>query len=310
MKNFLFSIYRPFQIAYRFLIPKKTRKKIETFLFGVSKPRLRKKIIRCLHGLPQDIISTEELEVLEFLKNNPLQVFPYEFTKKYRFDLIKTYLDDSLNLRYVIFEGKRLYFKRSWTEDRIKNIFNNLLIEQYPDSPHRYLGGNFTISEGETIADIGVAEGNFALSVIEKVNKAYLFESDMEWIEALNATFAPWSHKVVIVNKWVSDIDDENNVTLDTYFSDIKIDFIKIDVDGFESKLLRGCEKTIKEYKNLKIALCTYHKQDDHIVFSEYLSKKGFHISFSKGYMIFYWGKIKKPYLRRGVLRAIKLNNG
>lgn len=46
------------------------------------------------------------------------------------------------------------------------------------------------------IADIGSAEGNFSLSNIENVKKVYLFESDKEWIEALEATFRPWRDKV------------------------------------------------------------------------------------------------------------------
>jgi hypothetical protein len=308
-KNILFSIYRPFQIVYRFLVPKPTRKKIETFLFGVSKPKLRRKIIRYLEGLPKDSINPEQLEVLEFLRKNPLQIFPYRYTKDYDMNSAEPCYDDSVNLYYVLFEGKRLYFKRSWTKERIKTIYNNLLIEQHPDSPHRYLSGAFDVDNGDIIADIGVAEGNFALSVIEKAAKVYLFESDEEWIECLKATFAPWKGKVTIVNKWVSAVDDENFVTLDTYFTSEKPDFIKIDVDGFEAKLLKGCQRIINESKDLKLALCTYHKQDDHDVFSDYLTKKGFHLTSSKGYMLFYWGGIKKPYLRRGVLRATQLSH-
>jgi hypothetical protein len=308
--SLLLRLYLPIQKIYRFIVPKKARKIIENYLFGVSKPKLRRKIIRYLNSIPKEKILSDELEVLTFLKNNPLQIFPYDFTKSFNPNRIDVFLDADKELHYVNFEGKRLYFKRSWNAERIKTIFNNLLIEQHPNSPHRYLDEKFSVDYGDVVIDIGVAEGNFALSVIEKVKKVYLFESDEEWIEALNATFAPWKDKVTIVNKWVSDVDDEAFVTMDSFFKEIKIDFVKIDVDGYESKLLNGCKRILERDQKLKIALCTYHNQDDYKIFSEFLNKEGFEISSSKGYMIFYWGEIKKPYIRKGVIRALKQNNG
>ncbi len=300
--SFYIKYFRP---IYRAIIPKKTRKKIELFLFGVSKPKLRKKIIKYLKNIPEKQISEEQKEVLEFLLKNPLQVFPYDFTKKYH-NRCNVYHDNYTGLHFVLFEGKKLYFKRSWTVERIQTIFNNLLIEQDDKSPHRYLDDDFSVNKNDTIIDIGVADGNFTLSLIERIKKAYLFESDPEWIEALNATFEPWKEKVQIINKWVSNIDDDTYVTIDNYFKNIKIDFIKIDVDGFERKLLQGCENILNTYSKLKLAICTYHNQDDAKEFNDYLVKKRFNTSFSHGYMIFYWGKIKPPYIRRGLIRASK----
>ena len=281
---------------------------MEFLLFGVSKPKLRRKIIRFLERIPENKITAEEYEVLDFLKSNPLQVIPYEFTREYNAESVKVEYDQHFDLHYVVFEDKKLFFKRSWSEERIRTIFNNQLIEQHPKSPHRYLGQGFNVEGNSIVADIGVADGNFALSVIEKVKKVYLFEPNEEWIEALEATFSPWRDKVIIVNKWVSDIDNEPYVTLDTYFREPELDFIKIDVDGFEWKLINGSKRIISENKNLKIALCTYHKQDDHIVFSEFFKERGFDVSYSSGYMIFHWGKQKAPYLRRGVIRITKRN--
>ena len=86
------------------------------------------------------------------------------------------------------------------------------------NSPHRYLTESFTIGQNDVLADIGAAEGNFSLAVIEKVKKIYIFEYDQEWIEALRATFAPWSDKVEIINKFVSDKNDEYHIRFDTFF--------------------------------------------------------------------------------------------
>jgi hypothetical protein len=57
----------------------------------------------------------------------------------------------------------------------------------------------------------------------------------------------------------------------------------------------------------LKIALCTYHKHSDEEIFTPLLEKYGFDIKFSHGYMIpLFDKKIKKPWLRRVVVRAAR----
>lgn len=296
------------QKIYRGIVPFRVRKKIESFLFDVNRPKLRRKIIRYLSGLSEDLITDEQSEILDYLRNHPIQVFPYEFADQYKAESVEVRYDSHFNLHYVLYDGKKLFFKKSWTKERIQTIYNNLLIEQHIKSPHRYLSKDFDVMENSIIADIGVADGNFALSVIERIGKVYLFEPDEEWGEALRATFQPWKEKVVIENKWVSDRDNEDFITLDTYFNRMNPDFIKIDVDGFERKLLDGSKRIISENMNLRIALCTYHNQDDQDEFRTYFQQNGFITSYSYGYMIFPWGKQKAPYLRRGLIQARKTN--
>ena len=36
----------------------------------------------------------------------------------------------------------------------------------------------------------------------------------------MEVTFAPYKEKITIVRKYVSDVDDEDNITLDTFFRD------------------------------------------------------------------------------------------
>ena len=59
----------------------------------------------------------------------------------------------------------------------------------------------------EIVVDIGAADGNFGLSIIEKVSKLYLFEPQKSWHKALQATFKPWEDKVEIVSKMVPIVD-------------------------------------------------------------------------------------------------------
>jgi hypothetical protein len=180
--------------------------------------------------------------------------------------------------------------------------------EQDVDSPHRYLTGSFTIGKNDVLADIGAAEGNFSLAVIDQIRKAYIFEYDKEWIKALRATFAPWSEKVEIIDKYVADHNDASHIRFDTFFkSKNDVTFLKIDVDGAESIVLNSCDEVLKTSDSLKIALCTYHKNNDEKDFTLLLKDRGFSLIPSRGYMINYYDKkIKAPYLRRGLIRAVR----
>jgi len=270
--------------------------------------KLRNRIIDYYSNLPST--TDEEANVINYLKENPISVFPYDFAKNYKVKDIKVFIDDQSGLKYVLFDGKKVFYQRSLSEKQIKTAWRNRLREQDIQSPHRYLLDKFDVNPGDTVADIGVGEGNFAISVIEKVKKIYLFETSDEWIEALNHTFRPWADKVVITKKYVSNINTDENITLDKFFSEnnIEVNFLKIDVDGAEMNLLEGSEKLLKS--DLKIAICTYHKKDDAETFSKLLLDKGFSTTFSKGYMIFlYDKKFGEPYLRHGLIRAVKSNN-
>ena len=287
-------------LIYRILVPKLIRKII------LAK-HLKTSILNYYANHPETH-SNEIIEVMEYLKSNPIAVFPYDFQNKYIERNIEILDDPDKGLRYVMLNGKRLYFKKRWSKKRIRHSFNELTKEQDPKSPHRYLNEQFKIDDGEVLVDIGVAEGNFALEAVEKASRIIMFETDVEWIEALNATFEPWKDKVLIVNKFVSDITNSSNTTLDDFFGpDEKITFLKIDVDGAESRLMNGCKRILAEQKPLKVAICTYHKQQDEEEFNSLLISNGFKTAHSDGFILFYYDKkIKAPYLRRGLIRGIK----
>lgn len=294
MNKILFSIYR-------ILVPKPLR-------IIILKKTLRKKILEYFASLPENEVNDEQREVLRYLDNNPVKIFPYPFYDNYSPEKIEVMFDPQTGMRYVLQEGKRLYFKKRWGEKRIKRAYSDLLREQDINSPHRYLTESFTVGNDDVIADIGAAEGNFSLSVIEKIRKVYLFEYDNEWIEALKATFAPWAEKVEIINKYISDSDDGSHIRFDTFYKNKKdITFLKIDVDGAEAIVLNSCSEVFKTPEPFKVALCTYHKNNDEKDFSLLLRNHGFSITPSKGYMIHYYDKkMKAPWLRRGLIRAIR----
>ena len=144
--------------------------------------------------------------------------------------------------------------------------------EQDLKSPHRYLTNTFKAEKDDVLADIGAAEGNFSLSVIENIRKVYIFEHDSEWIEALKATFAPWAEKVEIVSKYVANHNDGSHVKLDTFIEKKEaVTFLKIDVDGAEANVLKSGKNLLSSTRPLKIALCTYHKNNDEKEFTSLL---------------------------------------
>ena len=282
------------------LVPKFIRKPI-------SDNKVKKTILNYYESLAKTSINEEEEAALAYLRNNKLCVFPYPFQHSYKKKDISVYNDDKLKLKYILFEGKRLYFKKTSSARGVKRNYNALLIEQDVNSPHRYLTDSFKPGSNDIFVDVGAAEGNLAISVIDKVKKVYLFETDPAWIEALTATFSPWKEKVEIINKFVSDKNDETNVSLYEFFKDREpFSFLKIDAEGAEEDILNGCKTLLSSERQLKLALCCYHKPNDDKKFNDFLLKKGFSVSFSKGYMIFkYPETFFPPYLRKGIARAV-----
>lgn len=285
---------------YRILVPKPIRTKILLSRLQTKIPAYHEASV----GYSED---QERKDVVNYVRNHGVQIFPYHFTENYKQDDIEVFYDAEHGMHYVLQGGKRLYFKKKWSVNRIKKSFHDLTLEQDEKSPHRYLSNDFDLDENDVLADFGAAEGNFTLSVIDRIKKAYLFEYDPEWIEALRLTFRPWQNKVEIVPKFVSDRNDEKHCSGDVFFKDKSITFLKIDVDGGERGLLRGFKQTIEEAGTMKIALCTYHQHDDEQEFTQWLQQKNYKVEPSRGYMIFHYDKkLKAPYIRRALIRAIK----
>jgi hypothetical protein len=296
------------------IIPIAFLNKRSEFIYKQQLNKLKWRVIEYLENNSIDVYDDEKQYVINFLKHNHFSVFPYDFINKYHEKDVIVYTDNVCGLNYVLQENKRLYFKRGWNKDTIKKYYNGLLIEQDIDSPHRYLYENFQVNEGDVVVDIGVAEGNFALSVVEKCKKLYLFESDNDWIEALNMTFSPFNGegKVIIINKNVSDNNNNDNITLDNYFINTgnteKINFIKVDIEGYELKFLKGAKALLENHQKIRMAICTYHRQDAGKKIKEIMTDYGYHSEYSKGLMIYFTDVSAQPcWLARGLLRCIKM---
>jgi hypothetical protein len=237
-------------------------------------------------------------------------VFPYQFVFDYDHNQVKVFRDEERDMFYVLHQGHRLYYSRDFkSENDIRLIYNGILMEQDVRSPHRYLTDEFNVKENDVVVDIGAAEGNFSLDVVERAGALYIFESDTNWSAALHATFEPWKERVHIINKYVSGVDSDDSVTLDSMLGDRHIDFIKIDAEGAEPSILKGSENIMRENKSLRVAMCTYHRQHDARKCGQILSAYNYTFTFSEGHMLFIHTKLTPPYFRRGLIRAQKSGN-
>jgi len=219
--------------------------------------------------------------------------------------------DTDKELFFFTVSGKKLYYAGNDIKYILHNFEFTNQIEQQPYSPHLYFTEEFCVRTGDVFCDIGAGEANIALSVVDKCSEVYVFEGDEKWMDALTATFMPFKSKSTIIRKKVSDISSDDFINLDDYFDDRRVDFLKIDVEGYELNVLHGAKNVIKNNPQLRMCICTYHKGCDAYKIKDFLDGYGFKIEFSDGFMLFnedpdfYIGSAPEyPYFRYGLIRA------
>ena len=259
--------------------------------------------------------KSEIKELIDYLENNnETEVYTDQiygqFCSEYEYVTNDIIYDDEKKMYYACGKdtnGRRLYFPRFMDkkEDVVK-YYKQLCIEQNVDSPHCYLSKSFNVDGNDIILDIGAAEGNFSLSIIDRAKKVYLFECDKEWMEALNYTFEPYKDKVEIVNKYVGNQNQGMMISID-YFLKEKEEHtyvLKMDIEGAEMEALSGAVESIQLGKIKKIMVCAYHNQDDERNIRKFFSPYTYHIETAHGFITKMADLFaKKPYIRRGVLR-------
>lgn len=278
-------------------------------LIVLKKWVVKKRVIVFLQKQGVALFGPESLEIVEWLRTHPLSVFPYEFSNKYTSEDVVVHVDPNSGLCFVDFHEKKLFFKRGLNEATVKQAFSNLMREQDFNSPHLYIDVPLVdVVKGDVVVDVGAAEGIFALSIIDRASEVFLIECDELWAEALQFTFEPYRDKVHIITKYVSNKNDGLRIaTLDTLLGERSVNFIKADIEGSEKCFLYGAKKTILRSRELKMALCVYHRQNDEKEISKVLNLYGFTTYCSKRYMLFYEDTcFTPPYLRRGVVRALR----
>jgi hypothetical protein len=271
---------------------------------GNERRERMQKIVDYFRNLNKIDQSSEILDIISFFEKNEFSYFPYDFFLNHTLQN-EVFFDDGCKMYFVLHKNKKMYFPKTFDKKQSECCYSGLMLEQNEKSPHLYTTDKFCVQNGDVIADIGAAEGIFSLDNVEKASKIYLFECDKNWIEALEKTMEPYKTKVQIINKFISNQTKGNSITLDDFLQENRIDFIKADIEGAEIDLLKGAKKTMQKNKNLRMVLCTYHRENDAKILEEILKQSGFSVEFGTGYMIFIDDEnLKEPYLRKAVIRA------
>jgi len=276
--------------------------------------KLTKAVMDCLETGGLDLPSEDKSSIKQFLSNRFLITqISYPFVVKYLHRKVKVFPDKNNGLYYVYHNNHKLYFKRGLKKDAVVEQYNNLCMEQDKQSPHSYKVFNIDYHPADIAIDAGAAEGIWSLDIIEKVRALYLFECEEGWIEALEATFAPWKDKIRIVKKIVSNISDKESIRLDDYFlgQGVSPTILKADIEGNEINLTEGASELLSKHLR-HVILCAYHNENDYRDLSSILKQHKFKLRTSKGYMILiytstgYYNGDVRPIVRKGLVYGYK----
>jgi hypothetical protein len=75
--------------------------------------------------------DAEKQEIANFLKHNPITVFPYNFAGKYNADSIEVNFDANCGMSYVLHENKRMYFPKDWRKAHMLFLHGKNLCAPY-----------------------------------------------------------------------------------------------------------------------------------------------------------------------------------
>jgi FkbM family methyltransferase len=159
-----------------------------------------------------------------------------------------------------------------------------------PNHWHHYEIEQTKVSTGDVIVDCGSAEGFFAFKYQDVAKRIYCIEPLPLFVEVLKEMFADKENVEILpyalgskpgtlymemgesaIASTCNDSPEgmKNYITvkaftIDNLFSEknIKIDYLKADLEGFEEEMIRGALETIRTSKP-KIAITTYHAGQD-----------------------------------------------
>lgn len=302
--------------VYHFFIPIEVRKKM--------KPMLNRYVLRYIlcenRALYRDIKASKKRgdmvgyeKECNYIQKYGLHCVPYSFIEEYLYMNVDVLYDDEEMKHYVMHNGKRLFYPRDYSVDRIIELYRQVRYEQDVRSPHFYWNSLNKPVQGDIFVDVGAAEGLVALDYIQEMSKVYIIECEERWVDALRATFKPYKEKAIIIPALCGEHVEsrQSAITLDYLLgSETSPIVIKMDIEGGELKALRGASMVLKR-SNTKLAVTTYHTNDAAKELYEYLDLLGYKCEWSNGYMLFvYDHNTKYPYFRRGILCASRIEEG
>ena len=190
----------------------------------------------------------------------------------------------------ILFVGHEhpFYYPRegSWVDlcQTIDECFN-------PSNWHHFISSNTPIHSDDVVIDCGAAEGLFSFIAAKNAKKVYAIEPINSWHKPMEKTFQPFGnvevlkvgvgHKTAVMRMTNDEIYSRVSTTgtleiqiatLDSLFADknVRVSFLKADVEGFEFPMLLGAEQLIRQNRP-KVAITVYHPTNHFLEIMEFL---------------------------------------
>lgn len=224
----------------------------------------------------------------KFIKDQTTDIIEIEGLKFVRDDMLKIEYTD-IFLSYI-YEQYPCFTRYNSIETMGLSMLNN---------EGSYENKDVTILKNDIVIDAGANMGVFSLFAKTKgAEKVYAFEPQEEAIRILkqNLELNKYKKEIEIIplglsdrakqseliryknthatasiikkHKGINDTQQIECVDLDSWFSKKKlsrINFIKADIEGAEREMLLGAKNILKQFSP-RLAICTYHLQDDPVV--------------------------------------------
>lgn len=212
---------------------------------------------------------------------------PFKFLGKQKLRSIT----DENEYHRALFEGfpQPIYWPKNFPIDSLYQVVTELAYKNW----WNYEIPETSVQPGDCVLDCGAAEGAFSLLVAGRCKKVYAIEPNTHFVNAMTKTFQGINtieimpigvgdqkgHLKLSNDGIMSQLNSSDGIVVDVdtidnlfYKNDIKVDFIKADLEGFEVNMLHGAEMTIKKWKP-KLSITTYHFKDDFQNTYNYLKK-------------------------------------
>lgn len=244
---------------------------------------------------------------LKWLMHRP-RLVGRKFARRDKIEIIP----DQEGLNIVRVAGKPYVWPQGASIDHLLVMLSEILL---PEHPHQYLWGQTQIAAGDTVLDIGSCEGSFAALAVEKGANVIAVEPSPMMQRIIRRLFEvrelPPAHIAACALGTVSgmvNLVEESQfpgyarvngfnapsstsidvpiMTLDALVDQLqltKLDFIKCDAEGLDVEILRSGEKTLRRF-HPKVAICTYHEDDDYQDLWHYLKQFDYEIK-GKGFL-------------------------
>jgi len=243
--------------------------------------------------------------LLNVVKDNPLRIFKATryllgttaiglMPKVERHDLIKDFLPELKTLETMKMRGKNgidylLYVGGDLSLMEMNYVcYEQILFGEGYTKSYNDVKGKIIVDAGANIGgfslfaakngakyiyafepiegSIEIIKKNAKLNGCEKIIKAvpYALGDKNEMAKIVSSGSGDVCASMIFTRPGVGTVDIEIK-TLDSYAKNIKIGFLKMDVEGYENNILIGGKKVLSKTKPMMV-ICAYHKPDDMIV--------------------------------------------